>query len=425
MWHWWVVLAGLGVLALLSELATYALTVFSRGKLESICQKRNKPSRLGAILQGYERTALATETLATLGSALLLSAALMVTTDGLRTTGIRPLIWGVALGIGLLVVVRVWVPHTLGQLWAERFLYTTWPVLQACRVLAAPLTGLFSFYRTIVYRLAGRPETEEPPNPIEEELRTVVSEGEREGVLEGDAREMIEGVIEFKDADVAEVMTPRTDMVSLPATADLAEVCQTVLKAGHSRIPVIGKNRDDILGILYVKDLIARIGKDGPEPFSLLKIVHKPYFVPETKKIHALLNEFRRERSHIAIVLDEYGGTAGLVTLEDILEEIVGEIADEYDEAEEEPLKVLSDSVAEVDARVHIDELNERMGLDLPEDDDFETLGGFAFSELGHIPEVGDRFTHNNVMFTILDVDQRKINRLRVEVGPSEGTQTS
>jgi len=420
-WTWRLVLGGGGLLTLLGELATHAATVFSRGKLEVICQRRNRPDRLSTILQRHEKTALATKTLSALGSAAMLTAGLMVTTDGLQAPGPGPVVWGLALGVGLLLVVRVWVPHSLGQLWAEPFLFWTWPALEACRVAMLPLTALFAFFRTVVYRLAGRPETDATPNPIEEELRTVVHEGEREGVFEEDAREMIEGVIEFRDADVAEVMTPRTDMVGLPSTATLKEVCQAVLKAGHSRIPVFGKNRDEILGILYVKDLIAQIGRDGSKPFDLLQIMHPPYYVPETKKVHALLNELGRERGHMAIVLDEYGGTAGLVTLEDVIEEIVGEIADEYDRDEAEPFRILSDRVAEVDARVHIDELNAEMHLDLPEDEDFETLGGFVFGELGRIPQEGERFAYKNLVFTILEVDQRRINRLRVEVGPPAG----
>ena len=192
---------------------------------------------------------------------------------------------------------------------------------------------------------------------------------------------------------------------------------QLVIKAGHTRIPVCGKNRDDIVGVLYIKDLLPELAKPPAEraaPWT--KLLRQPAFVPETKPVDALLQDFQRGRHQMALVLDEYGGVAGLVTMEDVLEEIVGEIVDEYDQDVAEPIRRLGDGVCESLGRVHIDQINEQLGLELPEDADFDTIGGFVFSELGHIPLVGEELVWRNVRITVLEATRRRIERVRIEM---------
>jgi CBS domain containing-hemolysin-like protein len=179
-------------------------------------------------------------------------------------------------------------------------------------------------------------------------------------------------------------------------------------------VPVYEENIDNIAGLIYAKDLLAEIGKK-PEDFKLREKMRKAYFVPETKPLRALLHEFQNQKLHIAIVLDEYGGTAGIVTLEDILEELVGEIADEYEETPHEPIKKIDQNTIEADARTSIDDLNDEFELNLPEDDDYETVGGFVFSRLGYIPKANESFDHENLRFTIASAEPRKIKRIRIQ----------
>ncbi len=233
---------------------------------------------------------------------------------------------------------------------------------------------------------------------------------------------MIEGVIQLGGVDVSQIMTPRTDMVTLPVSRSWEEMIEFAIQAEHTRIPVYNKTRDDIVGMLHIKDLLPELAKppqDRTHPWS--KLLREPYFVPETKPIDVLLQEFQRNRQHIAVVLDEYGGVSGLVSLEDVLEEIVGEIGDEYDEELVEGIREVDQGLIEALGRVHIDEINERLGVDLPEDGDFDTIGGFVFSALGHVPVVGEQVVHNNVRITVVEATSRRIERVRIECGTQIG----
>lgn len=227
---------------------------------------------------------------------------------------------------------------------------------------------------------------------------------------------MIEKIMEFRDVQVNEVMTPRTDLFCIEVETTMEETLKIAKRTSHSRIPVYSGNRDTIVGILYLKDLLRRIDNGNLASVTLREIMRKPLFTPETKFISDLLREFQASKIHIAIVVDEYGGTSGIATIEDLLEEIVGEIQDEYDAEEEVPLKRIAEDTVDVDAKFHIDELNRELGLDLPEGDGFETLGGFVFSQLGKVPRVGDNFRHGPVEFTVLDADERRINRLQLVI---------
>jgi CBS domain containing-hemolysin-like protein len=234
--------------------------------------------------------------------------------------------------------------------------------------------------------------------------------------LEEDAREMIEGVIELSGVDVAAIMTPRTDMSSMSFAFTWQEALQFVIAASHTRIPVYQKNRDDIVGIVYIKDLLPVLSKpEEPRP-PWTSLLRDPYFVPETKPVDVLLQEFQATRNHMAIVLDEYGGVAGVVTMEDVLEEIVGEIVDEYDKDLVDGIREIDERTAEALGRVHIDEINERLAVELPEDDDYDTIGGFVFSQLGHVPVPGEQLVWQNVRLTVLEATRRRIERVRIEV---------
>jgi CBS domain containing-hemolysin-like protein len=195
------------------------------------------------------------------------------------------------------------------------------------------------------------------------------------------------------------------------------ELLQDLIAAGHTRIPIFHKNRDDIVGILYSKDLLPELAKGPDQPRKpLAELLRKPLFVPESKPVDDLLELFQQSRTHIAVVLDEYGGVAGLVTIEDALEEIVGEIVDEYDKEVEDVIQKVDDNVCEALGRAHVDRINEEMSFHLPEDEDFDTIGGFVFAEFGRVPLAGESLTWQDaVRITVLDVSRRRINRVRLE----------
>ncbi len=363
----------------------------------------------------------AVECLQVLATAVLLSAIAALVWFGLLTADGPPRAGAIAAAVfggGLsLAVAASWLPCAIARLWGAVFLFRTWPLWRATTRLLAPLVWGAHLTDGLLHRLAGRKPEQPTEETIEEEIRTIVSEGHREGLLEEDAREMIEGVMELGDAVVAQIMTPRTYMSCMHGGLALDEAVKFVMASGHTRIPVFDKNRDDIVGILHMKDLVPELVKyprDRVRPIA--DMLRPAYFVPETKPLDALLEEFQRSHNHMAVVLDEYGGVSGLVTIEDVLEEIVGEIDDEYDEESGEGIKNIDDRTAEARARVHIDEINEHLGIHLPEDGDFDTIGGFVFSHLGHIPAVGEEVIVDDVRITVIDVTRRRIERVRVEV---------
>jgi CBS domain containing-hemolysin-like protein len=415
----YLALAGL-LVTFLAAVGAKSLSKFSPRQLDAICRRRKAANRLGEVLRHDQQAALAAETLLVLAVALFVFAGtfwIWLESSAAGVVNWRPLLSGLAGGAIGLLAMTVWIPWAVARLWAAGFVYYTWPFWRVVAWVLLPLVLVARFVDTVLHRLAGRLPEEPDEESFEDEIRTIVTEGHREGLLEEDAREMIEGVIELGDVDVSEIMTPRTDMVSLPISRSWDEMIQFAIQAEHTRIPVFSKTRDDIVGILHIKDLLPEMAKppaDRVAPWS--KLLREPYFVPETKPVDVLLQEFQRTRHHIAIVLDEYGGVSGLVSMEDVLEEIVGEIGDEYDEELVEGIKELEDGAFEALGRVHIDEINERLALDLPDDRDFDTIGGFVFSELGHIPARGEQLVYHNARITVVDATSRRIERLRIEI---------
>jgi len=249
-----------------------------------------------------------------------------------------------------------------------------------------------------------------------EAIQQIIDAGEEEGLINEDENEMIRSIFEMKDRVVREIMVPRTDMAAVPVDAPLGEVLDTIIRCGHSRIPVYEGTLDNITGLLYAKDLLREWGKDAAE-IQLTRLLRAPFFIPETKNFEELLQDFKRKRVHIAIVIDEYGGTSGLVTIEDILEQIVGDIQDEYD-AEEEWLIEQPDGAVVVDARLPIEELEERFGIQV-ERDKFDTVAGLIFHLIGRIPRIGEEVESLPLLMTILEADERKIRKVRI-VGREE-----
>jgi putative hemolysin len=260
------------------------------------------------------------------------------------------------------------------------------------------------------------------PFIIEEEIKTLVDAGEEGGFIEEEEKMMIYSIFEFGDTLAREVMVPRIDMVALEVNTSISDALDVVLQAGHSRIPVFEETIDNIVGILYAKDLLG-YWRDDTSSLQIRSILRNVYYIPETKKVDELLQELQQRKVHIAIVVDEYGGTAGLVTIEDILEEIVGEIQDEYD-SEESFMEVISDDEIVFHGRMDLDDVNHIMNLELPTDRS-DTLGGLVYSNLGRVPVVGDKVRIQNVEITVLSVVKRQIKKVKVVRLPVEKRQDS
>ncbi len=308
------------------------------------------------------------------------------------------------------------IPHAWAKYSGEKILSRTYKLLTGFAIAAAPVLYIFRLYDSFIRRLAGVPETtpEEQHEEKQEEFITGLEQHKTEGVLDEEEQEMIENVLELSSTTADEIMTPRTDIIAVEVNSDLQKVVETITSAGHTRVPVFEENIDNIIGLVYAKDLLGEIGKTG-EQFKLLDKIRDAYFVPESKPLRALLHEFQNQKLHIAVVLDEYGGTAGVVTLEDILEELVGEITDEYEETPPEPIKKIDQNTIEADARTYIDDINDQLELNLPEDEDYETIGGFVFSRLGYIPKTGESFDYENLKFTIASAEARSIKRIKIQ----------
>ena len=305
-------------------------------------------------------------------------------------------------GIGELLP-EAWVMRAPEQ-WALLFA----PVVAAMEFVFNPVVRLVLYLSARVSApLAGR----QLAFVTEEEIKTMVDAGEEGGVIEEEEKEMIYSIFEIGDTMAREIMVPRTDMLALDVSTPVPEAVSAALARGHSRIPVYDGSVDNITGLLYAKDLL-RAWQEGNQPASLRDLLRPAHFVPETKKADELLAELQQKRIHLAVVVDEYGGTAGIVTLEDIVEEIVGEIRDEYDVNEESLFERISDEEYIFDARIDLDEVNELLKLNLAGGDS-DSLGGFIYGHLGHVPAPGEKVEADHGEFEVLSVTGRRIRKVR------------
>ena len=268
--------------------------------------------------------------------------------------------------------------------------------------------------RRALMRVIGLRQDPASARQIVEGLREVIAEAEISGDLDETEREIIGNVMEFRDVSVSAVMTPRTEVQGVEIGEGALSAASKLAASGHSRIPIYDGSLDTIVGVVTARDLLQVAADHGLEDSSLRSILRPAHFVPETKRVSELLAEFRREKIKLAIVLDEYGGTAGLVTLGDIIREIVGSIQDEFDEETSQPVRRLQNGSAEVDAALRVSQVNEELSTEIPEDDGYETLAGFVLSELGHFPKRGEKFVAGGVEYAILDSSERRVHKVSV-----------
>jgi len=312
------------------------------------------------------------------------------------------------------VFVAVTIPHAAAKYASAEIVGFFAPALNAIRVVFSPLAKLMHGADDVVRRALGAGE-EQSESQIDDEILSAVEEGEKEGVVDEQEREMIESVIEFRDTTAGHIMTPRQDVVAIPADATLEQVKNAVEESRHSRIPVYEQSLDHVVGILHARDLINLVGQADPR-FSVRQIMRPTTYVPETKSLSHLLSDFRHEKVHLAVVLDEYGSTSGIVTLEDVLEELVGEMSDEHEADEPAMLKRIDDKTVDADARIRIEDLNRLAGLNLAEDAGYETLAGFLTTNLARIPEKGVVYEQGKVRYTVLDAEPQRVKRVKIEI---------
>jgi CBS domain containing-hemolysin-like protein len=413
-----VVLIAVAAASFVFSTLTYALRDLSRVRLAEALEKRGRSALLEPTLDRVGDLTLITAVCRLFANFFILLMVLHLLSQGDRSGWLRYTLAAVVSGV-ICLFASVAIPHSLARHAGDGIVAAGAPFLHGLRTLFLPLVTLMNAIDEIVRRATGA-SNETEPEEFEQEILSAVEEGQKEGVVDHQERVMIESVIQFRDTTVGQIMTARPEIVGVPLNAPLLDVKKTIEESGHSRLPVYEGTLDHVVGILYARDLLSILGESA-DRFNIRASMRPAFYVPESKPVGDLLKDFRLQKVHIAIVLDEYGGTAGLVSIEDILEELVGDISDEHEPIAPAMFKRLDDSSAEADARLYVDELNRLMSLGLPEDAGYETLGGFVSTTMGRIPEAGASFEYAGARFTVLDAEPQKVNRVRIEmIQPAE-----
>jgi len=395
-----------------------ALLHTHEGRLLARLESGGSRDRLARALRRVESLATSAgifEVLCELAFALILLRHLA----GAGPVDARSLLLTLAIAGPLVVTVSQALPTVLALRIGDRLLLAILPAFHVMQMPLAWLVRAIEALSRVMMRVVGLRSDPAYSRRIVEGLRNVIEDSEISGDLDASEREMIGNVIDFRDVAVSAVMTPRTEVHAIGIDEGLRAAADEMAACGHSRIPVYQGSLDRVVGVITARDVLLQTGKGGPDG-PLRAILRPAHFVPETKRVTELLAEFRREKVKLAIVLDEYGGTAGLVTLGDIVEEIVGEIRDEFDEEAPPRFKPLQDGRIEVDAGLRVSEVNAELRTDIPEDEDYETLAGYVLAELGHFPRRGEGFTAHGARYTVVEASDRRVIRVAILAAPQE-----
>lgn len=421
-WPWVIVSSSGFLLSSIGGLGAELLDSFTGRALEAFCRVKRKRDRFASVLENQDDVIRGSEYLRMIGTVLFLiagTAALFV--DGQRVGGVTLVAlgsWGI-IAVTSMMAVHAWLPEAVTRFASAPLLYHTWPFWRSLASVMNPFSIPGAVIEGITRRLSGKEESEDDSEEIlEDEIRTIVAAGTNKGIFGPGVREMIQNVMDLSDDTVGHIMTVRGDVDAVEMRDDWTAVMEKVVESGRTRLPVYDANLDQVVGILYVKDLLPEMSDGSAPEKTLQQLMRRAWTVPVDRSVEALLREFLHSRSHMAIVLDEFQQTAGVVTIEDALEEIVGEIVDESDEEEEMRLEIVNETTVVVSGRVMIDDLNERLHWDLPESDDYETVAGFVLSHIGKIPETGESFQVNEVSFEVLQASRQKIEMMEVRYQP-------
>lgn len=414
----WTMIGGL-VLTTFSAVVTLVLNEIAWHELEEYCKQKKQTELFGRIFDLRDRLALGAGIFQMIATAV---TAVAMTGWLLESRKMPELsVWDLGSIMGLLAFLLVftgsWIPWAVTRIASVQFLFRTWRWWWVVSFLAWPLMVGGRVVSAMIARASGRAEEEEDEEEaFEDEILSMVSEGEHDGFLESETRDMIKGVMELDDNDVTTVMTHRSKVDAMEANASWDEMMLLVVESGRTRIPIYSDSIDDVVGILYAKDLLRESLRSESKRRPLHRLLREPLFVPETTLLCEMLRKFLHVRTHLAIVQDEYGGLAGVVTIEDILEEIVGEIVDETDKDQSDDITILNPNQADVLGTVHIDTLNTKLGVELPENDEFDTISGLIMHQLNEIPRSGHELIVGRVQFNIQEANRRQIKSVRVTV---------
>ena len=421
-----LLLLGLIVVNGFLAMARSALINVRKVRLRQLMDEGVGPAHTAERLAEDARRLLATTQLGMMLTSFFAGAVVAVISAPALTAVLRPWLGEASYPVAFVIVVFVaallmlilgeLVPEAIAIQHSERLALLLARPLAVISIVAMPLIHLMVAISRAIARLFGATAEGGLPMVTEEEIKTLVDAGEEEGVIQEEEKEMIYSIFELGDTLAREVMVPRIDVVAIDVSTPMLEALDIIMEAGHSRIPVYDETIDNVQGVLYAKDLLPYLGQ-GRTDVPLKRILREAYFIPETKRASDLLPDLQQRRVHMAIVVDEYGGMAGLVTIEDLLEEIVGEIQDEYD-TEEPFVEFVDENEYIFDARVDLDDLNRLMDVSLPTEHS-DTLGGFIYTELGKVPVVGDHVIFEDLDFTVESVAGRRIMKVRVARQPT------
>jgi putative hemolysin len=415
-----IVVAGVAAVVLLMLLSAF----FSSSEIAMFSLERH---RIDSLAEGEAASATTLKKLRENPHRLLVTILVGNNVVNIAMTSIATALFAIYVGRGSAVLLTTVVISVLVLLFGESAPKSyavehteSWALriarpLQASQYLMYPAVVFFDYLTRAVNRFTGGRSDIETSYVTKDEIEGILRTGEEEGVIEEDEREMIQSVFRFTNTIAKEVMVPRLDMVSVSAEASLEEVLETCVENDVTRVPVHRNNLDNIVGIVDIRDIVPALDTDAtPED-----IVEPTLHVPETKEIDDLLRELQDERIHLAIVIDEFGSTKGLVTVEDIVEEIVGEI---FETEEEEPMERVDEDTIIVKGEVNLDEVNEELGIELPEEGEFETVAGFIYNRMGRLVEEGETVVYEDVTLTVEETENTRILRVRVETDGQEET---
>lgn len=412
----WIVLAVFGLmLGSVGGLGSELLDRFAGRSLEAFCRLKHRRERFGAVIDGHEDALTASEYLRVIGTVVFLVAGTAAIFSGVvQPTTTQVTAWCVC-GGGLIMLTHMWLPSAVTRFASAPVLFYTWPFWRLLSFLMAPLATPGKLLAAITGRMVGTESYEfEEEEQLEDDIRTMVTAGTREGYFGPGVRDMIQGVMDLHEDTVDHIMTPRGDVIAVEVDQDWASILEVASDHGRTRLPVYEETLDNIIGVLYIKDLMRYLCNGGLDQANLRDVLRAAWTVPIDQNVELLLREFLHSRSHLAIVLDEFGQTAGVVTIEDVLEEIVGEIVDESDSEEESAIVVIDDVTARADGRAMIDDLNEQLGWDLPESDDYQTVAGCILHHTGTIPVEGEKITIGDVLFEVMRSTNRQIESVKL-----------
>ncbi len=405
-------------LSMAAATASQAFHQFGVHELKEFCLRRNRKDWFTKIVNEREWMTLGADSTRVLATVVAVCSAMTwFLPHGASELSTIQWVRIVSAIIIALLIVNSWVPFAVSQFAASYYLFHTWRIWWCLSLLTWPLISGSRVFAGLLRRAVGADESEHDEEEwLEEEIRSMVSEGEQDGLLEADERDMIEGVMELDEKDVFGIMTPRSKVDALDINTEWSTAVQFVVASGRTRVPVYNGRLDNIVGILFAKDLLRESLQPENRRRPLEKLLREPLTVPESILLNEMLQKFLREYKHLAIVMDEYGAFSGIVSIEDILEEIVGEIVDETDREEPHPIQLIEHGLALIEGAARVDEINEALGIEIPEDEDYDTIAGYVMHTLKKIPAEGFQFAVDNVRITLMKASLRTIESVELLV---------